>query len=89
MRGEAEILEACRVSRPGAKLVQRRTADGTLTLAVWKVDRDLLIDPDCVPPASSRWRAQVVSEVTSAGVWWWGVEGHGSTKERAIADALL
>ena len=88
-RDEEHVLRACEVIRPNAKLVSRRTADGTVTLAVWKVEVDHLIGPDSKAPASSRWRAQVVSEVESDGtVWWWGHEGQGSTKERAIFDAL-
>ena len=86
---EKHVLRACEGVRPGAKLVSRRTPSGTVTLAVWRLETDLLVGPDAKVPTATRWRAQVVSEVEASGaVWWWGHEGQGSSKERAIEDAI-
>lgn len=87
-RDEEAILRSCEVLRPGAKLTQRRTPDGTMPVVVWRVEVDHLIGPDAKVPASARWRAQVVSKIEAdGGVWYWP-EGQGSTRERAIEAAF-
>jgi len=87
-RDEEMVLRSCEVLRPGAKLVSRRTHEGTMTVVVWKVEVDHLISPDAKVPAGARWRAQVVSKVESdGGIWYWP-EGQGSTRERAIEAAF-
>ena len=85
---EETIMRSCEVLRPGARIVMRRTADGTMPVVVWKVEVDHLIGPDAKVPSGARWRAQVVSKIDAdRGVWYWP-EGQGSTKERAIEAAF-
>ena len=87
-KDEAAVLRSCEVLRPGAKLVSRRTHDGTMTVVVWRVEVDHLVSPDAKVPAATRWRAQVVSKVESdGGVYYWP-EGQGPTRERAIEAAF-
>jgi hypothetical protein len=88
VKDEEAILRSCEVLRPGAKIITRRTADGTVPVVVWKVEVDHLVSPDAKVPSGARWRAQVVSKVEAdGGVWFWP-EGQGSTKERAIEAAF-
>ena len=84
---EAAVLRSCEVIRPGAKLVSRRTSEGVVWLAVWRLEVDHLVSPDAKVPTSSRWRAQAISRIEPGGVWWWP-EGQGSTRDRAIESAM-
>ena len=87
-RDEEAIMRSCEILRPGAKIVTRRTSDGTVPVVVWKVEVDHLVSPDAKVPSGARWRAQAVSKIDpDGGVWFWP-EGQGSTKERAIEAAF-
>lgn len=87
-KDEEAIMRSCEILRPGAKIVTRRTADGTVPVVVWKVEVDHLVSPDAKVPSGARWRAQAVSKIDpDGGVWFWP-EGQGSTKERAIEAAF-
>lgn len=84
-RQKRQVIDACRVTRPDAKLIRR---DGQW-LVVWFVERDALVNPDVKVSRHHRWRAQLVNGVDRDGsVWWSGVEGHGVNQRDAIGGAL-
>ena len=79
----AAVDAACEVIRPDARLVRVRDQ----WAAVWHIATDPQI-PGAVVPRAERWRAQLLSRVNGAEVWWSGIEHVAATRRGVIAGLL-